>query len=42
MESTDDDLDDDLKDFAANGVALPADGAEAVTVHDGARIWHAR
>jgi pimeloyl-ACP methyl ester carboxylesterase len=34
--------DDDLKDFAANGVALPSGGAEAVTAHDGARIWHAR
>ena len=33
--------DDDLKDFAANGLALPADGTEAVTPHQDARIWHA-
>ncbi|MDQ7249585.1 alpha/beta fold hydrolase [Dongia sedimenti] len=33
--------DDDLKDFAANGLALPAGGVEAVTLHQGARIWHA-
>jgi pimeloyl-ACP methyl ester carboxylesterase len=37
MESTD----DDLKDFAANGLALPPGGAEGYVTHDGARIWHA-
>jgi pimeloyl-ACP methyl ester carboxylesterase len=34
--------DDDLKDFAANGLALPAGGTEGHVDHDGARIWHAR
>jgi pimeloyl-ACP methyl ester carboxylesterase len=33
--------DDDLKDFATNGLALPPGGKEANTAHDGARIWHA-
>ncbi len=33
--------DDDLKDFSADGLALPPGGSEAVTAHDGARIWTA-
>jgi pimeloyl-ACP methyl ester carboxylesterase len=33
--------DDDLKDFAANGLALPPGGNESTVEHDGARIWHA-
>src|SRR5690242_18143748 len=33
--------DDDLKDFAAHGLALPPGGAEGQVSHDGARIWHA-
>jgi non-heme chloroperoxidase len=37
MESTD----DDLKDFAANGLTLPPGGVEGYVAHDGARIWHA-
>jgi len=35
------DTDDDLKDFAANGLALPPGGVEGTVAHDGARIWHA-
>src|SRR5690242_15232684 len=37
MESTD----DDLKDFAANGLILPAGAVEGHVEHNGARIWHA-
>ena len=37
MESTD----DDLKDFAADGLTLPPGGVEGHVTHDGARIWHA-
>jgi non-heme chloroperoxidase len=37
MESTD----DDLKDFAEHGLALPPGGVEGTVTHDGARIWHA-
>jgi non-heme chloroperoxidase len=33
--------DDDLQDFAANGLALPPGGVEGTVAHDGARIWHA-
>ncbi len=33
--------DDDLKDFAANGLALPPGGTEGITLHDGGLIWHA-
>lgn len=36
------DTDDDLQDFAANGLALPPGGIEGHVTHDGARIWHAR
>ena len=37
MESTD----DDLKDFAAQGLALPSGATESHVTHDGARIWYA-
>src|SRR3954464_211403 len=37
MESTD----DDLKDFAAHGLPLPASGLEGHVTHDGAAIWYA-
>jgi non-heme chloroperoxidase len=37
MESTD----DDLKDFAAHGLALPPGGTASTLESDGARIWHA-
>jgi non-heme chloroperoxidase len=33
--------DDDLKHFAAHGLALPPGGTEGWVAHDGARIWHA-
>src|SRR5262245_59102883 len=33
--------DDDLKDFAANGLTLPPGAAEGRVGHDGAKIWHA-
>src|SRR4051812_24764102 len=33
--------DDDLEDFAANGLALPPGGVEGHVTHDGARIRHA-
>jgi pimeloyl-ACP methyl ester carboxylesterase len=35
------DTDDDLRDFAAHGLALPAGGVEGRVKHDGAEIWHA-
>jgi pimeloyl-ACP methyl ester carboxylesterase len=33
--------DDELKDFAAQGLALPPGGTEGHLENDGARIWHA-
>jgi len=33
--------DDELKDFAAHGLSLPAGGAEGHVAHDGARLWFA-
>lgn len=33
--------DDDLKQFEANGAALPAGGTSSYVENDGARIWHA-
>jgi len=33
--------DDDLKDFAAQGLTLPPGAVEGHVEHDGARIWHA-
>ena len=33
--------DDDLKDFAANGLVLPPGGTEGRVTHEAAQIWHA-